>query len=105
MIFATVAKIKKSNRKCLAGTTYPVGRMAMRKYWDAIEPSVYLTLFAWLAPIKEGRSMLQDFTAKADAPFAQPTYLAYVALTPVKWIVGHLIDICFIADKIPKSAR
>jgi hypothetical protein len=63
-----------------------------------IEPSVFLTLFAWLAPIKEGRSILQDFAAKADAPFAQPTYLAYVVLTPVKKIVGHLIDICFIAD-------
>jgi hypothetical protein len=79
--------------------------MPMRKYWDATKPSIYLTLFAWPAPIKEGRSILQDFAAKADTPFAQPTYLAYVVLTPVKKIVGHLIDICFIADVIPKSAR
>jgi hypothetical protein len=41
-----------------------------------IEPSICLTLFAWLAPIKEGRLILQDFAAKADAPIAQPTYLA-----------------------------
>jgi hypothetical protein len=79
--------------------------MPMRKYWDAFEPSVYLTLLAWLAPIKEGRSILQDLAAKADTPFAQPTFLAYVVLTPVKKIVGHLIDICFIADVIPKTAR
>jgi hypothetical protein len=79
--------------------------MPMRKYWDAIEPSVDLTLIAWLAPIKEGRSILQDFPAKADAPFAQPTNLAYIVLTTVKKIVGHLIYICFIADVIPKSAR
>jgi hypothetical protein len=78
MIFATDAKIKKLNRCCLTGTAYPVGRMTMRKYWDAIEPSVYLTLFAWFAPIKEGRSILQDFAAKANTPFAQPTNLAYV---------------------------
>jgi hypothetical protein len=31
--------------------------------------------------------------------------LAYVVLTPVKKIVGHLIDICFIAGVIPKTAR
>jgi hypothetical protein len=105
MIFATVAKIKKLNRYCPTGTMYPVGRMPMRKYWYAIEHSVYLTLFAWLAPIKEGRSILQDFAAKADAQFAQSTNLACVVLTPVKKIVGHLIDICFIADIIPKSAR
>jgi hypothetical protein len=60
---------------------------------------------SWLAPIKEGRSILQDFAAKADTPFAQSTYLAYVILTPVKKIVGHLIDTCFIAEVIPKSAR
>jgi hypothetical protein len=98
-------KIKKLLRYCPNGTTYPIGRMPMRKYWDAIEPSVYLTLFAWLAPIKEGRSILQDFAAKADAPFAQPTYLAYVVLTPVKKIVGHLIDICFIDGIVPKTAK
>jgi hypothetical protein len=93
MIFATY---------CPAGTAYPIGKMSMIKYWDDIEPIFYLTLFAWLAPIKEGKSILQDFAAKADAPFAQPTYLAYVILTPVKTTVGHLIDICFIADVIPK---
>jgi hypothetical protein len=105
MIFAADAKIKKLNRYSPARAAYPAGRMPMRKYWDAIEPSIYLTLFAWLAPIKEGRSILQDFAAKADAPFAQPAYLAYVVLTPVQKIVGHLIDICFIAEVIPKSAR
>jgi hypothetical protein len=105
MIFATVAKIKKLIRYSPKGSTYPIGRMPMRKYWDAIEPSVYLTLFAWLAPIKEGRSVLQDFAAKADAAFAQPTYLAYVVLTPVKKIVGHLIDICFVDGIVPKAAR
>jgi hypothetical protein len=52
---------------------------------------------------KKEDSILQDFTAKADAPFAQPTYLAYVVLTPVKKIVGHLIDICFIDDLIPNQ--
>jgi hypothetical protein len=68
--------------------------MPMRTLWNAIEPNVYLTLFEWLAPIKEGRIALQEFAQKAVPAFANPTYLAYVVLTPVLKIVGHLTDIC-----------
>jgi hypothetical protein len=76
------------------GNTYPLSRMPMLDYWNAIEPSVYLTLFEWLAPLKESRDILRNFADKADPAYAQPTYLAYVVLTPVQKISGHLLDIC-----------
>jgi hypothetical protein len=76
------------------GNTYPLSRMPMLDYWNAIEPSVYLTLFKWLAPLKESRDILRNFADKADPAYAQPTYLAYVVLTPVQKISGHLQDIC-----------
>jgi hypothetical protein len=75
------------------GGTFPTTKQPMSTYWKAIEPSVYLTLFAWLAPIKEGRNSLQEFAAKADPSYAHPTYLAYVVLNPVRKIVNHIIDI------------
>jgi hypothetical protein len=75
---------------------YPATKMPLRPAWNTIEPSVYLTLFGWLAPIKEGRAILQKFSDLVDPKFAHPTYLAYVVLTPVKKIVEHLVDICFL---------
>lgn len=62
-------------------------------YWNDAEPYVYLALFTWLATIKEGRSVLKDFSAKADPIFAQPTYLCFVVLQSVNKIVSHLLDI------------
>jgi hypothetical protein len=70
--------------------------MPLRPAWNAIEPSVYLSLFGWLAPLKEGRGMLKRFSDLVDPKYAHPTYLAYVVLTPVKKIVEHLVDICFL---------
>jgi hypothetical protein len=75
------------------GAAFKHVKLPMRVYWDALEPSVYLTLFSWLAPIKEGRQILQQFSTKAEPQFAHPTYLAYVVLTPVLKIVTHLMDI------------
>jgi hypothetical protein len=71
----------------------------MRPYWNSIEPQVYLTLFAWLAPFKEGRYLLRQFATKVDPKYARPTYLGHVILTPVLKIVQHLTDIC-IMEKI-----
>lgn len=73
--------------------------MPMRPYWNAIEPQVYLTLFSWSAPFREGRSLLREFAAKVDPKYARPTYLGHVVLTPVLKIVQHLTDIC-IMEKI-----
>jgi hypothetical protein len=41
--------------------------MPMLQYWYAVEPTIYLTLFEWLAPLKESRDVLQIFSDKADA--------------------------------------
>jgi hypothetical protein len=73
--------------------------MAMRPYWNAIEPQVYLTLFSWMAPFREGRYLLRQFATKVDPKYARPTYLGHVVLTPVLRIVQHLTDIC-IMEKI-----
>lgn len=89
----------------LAGDKYPIQRMPMRKHWMAIEPNVYLTLFAWLAPLKEGRAALQEFAAKAETKYAQPTYLAYIVLNPVLKIVKHIMDICMIAGVITNAMK
>jgi hypothetical protein len=72
--------------------------MAMRPYWNAIEPQVYLTLFSWMAPFKEGRSLLREFATKVDPKYARPTYLGHVVLTPVLKIVHHLTDICIMEE-------
>jgi hypothetical protein len=74
--------------------TYPTSRMPMLQYWNAVEPTIYLTLFELLAPLKESRDILQIFSDKADAAYAHPTYLAYVVLAPVHKISGHLLDMC-----------
>jgi hypothetical protein len=69
--------------------------MPMRKYWNAIEPSVYLTLFSWLAPFREGRYVLREFATSVDPKYAHPTYLGHVVLSPVVKIVEHLMDMCY----------
>lgn len=76
---------------------YRIGHFAMRQYWNALEPSVYMGLFTYLATIKEGTKALTEFAAKADPRFAQPEYLAWVVLTPVNKIVAHLMDILLIS--------
>jgi hypothetical protein len=64
----------------------------MRQYWNAIEPSVYLILFSWLAPFREGRYVHREFATSVDPKYTQPTYLGHVVLSPVVKIVEHLID-------------
>jgi hypothetical protein len=79
--------------------------MPMRQYWNAIEPSVYLTLFSWLAPFKEGRYLLRQFATQVDPKYAHPTYLGHVVLTPVLKIVEHLSDICFLEEILVPNAN
>jgi hypothetical protein len=90
----TKHEMKKLSHYTPKSNTYPLSRMPMLAYWYAIEPTIYLTLFEWLAPMKESRDILQIFSDRADPAFAHPTYLAYVVLTPVHKISGHLQDIC-----------
>jgi hypothetical protein len=79
--------------------------MPLREAWNALEPSVYLTLFGWLAPMREGRTILQKFAESVDPKFAHPNYLAYVVLTPVKKITGHLMDICYLEKILTEVDR
>jgi hypothetical protein len=91
------------------GNTYPLSRMPMLDFWNAIEPSVFLTLFEWLASLKESRDILRNFADKANPAYAQLTYLAYVVLTPVQKISGHLQDICamerIVKDSTPRITK
>jgi hypothetical protein len=79
--------------------------MPMRQYWNAIEPSVYLTLFSWLAPFREGRYVLREFATSVDPKYAQPTYLGHVVLSPVVKIVEHLIDMCYLKKILDSSVK
>jgi hypothetical protein len=79
--------------------------MPMRSYWNAIEPSVYLTLFSWLAPFKEGRFILRNFATEVDPKYAHPTYLGHVVLTPVVKIVDHIIDMCYMEEILVNPAK
>jgi hypothetical protein len=90
----TKHEMKKISHYIPKSNTYPLSRMPMLPFWNAIEPTIYLTLFEWLAPMKESRDILQIFSDRADPAFAHPTYLAYVVLAPVHKISGHLLDIC-----------
>jgi hypothetical protein len=85
------------------GAEFKHTKLPMRVYWDALEPSVYLTLFSWLAPIKDGRQILQRFPANAKPKFAHPSYLGYVVLTPVLKIVTHLMDISNVTKVLTKE--
>jgi hypothetical protein len=79
--------------------------MPLRLAWNALEPIVYMTLFGWLAPMREGRTILQKFADSVDPKFAHANYLAYVVLTPVKKITGHLMDICYLEKILTENDR
>jgi hypothetical protein len=70
----------------IKGTTFPLAKIPLWAAWNALKPSVYLTLFGWLAPMTEGQAILQKLADTVDPKFAHPNYLAYVVLTPVKKI-------------------
>jgi hypothetical protein len=88
-------------------TTFTLDKLPIRKYWNALEPSVYLALFSWLAPFSSGRHVLKQFVTQAQPGYARANYLAFVVLTPVLKIVGHLMDISMIARWIdePKDDK
>jgi hypothetical protein len=79
--------------------------MPMRQYWNAIEPSVYLTLFSWLALFREGRYVLREFATSVDPKYAHPTYLGHVVLSPVVKIVEYLIDMCYLKEILDSPIR
>ena len=79
--------------------------LPMGEIWNDSIPSIYLALFTWLAPFKEGRAALKDFAAKADPIFAQQNYLCFVVIQPVNKIVSHLLDISVLEKVIKYDAK
>jgi hypothetical protein len=84
---------------------YPVGAMGLRHVWNNVEPNLYLALYSTLAPFKEGRRSLAQFTAHADPVFAQPNYLAFVVMNPVQKICTHLLDISYIERIVSQDEK